>query len=346
VSWILQGAVILAVVGGVFFVVLPQIADLGEVWGVLSSLSVGQYTVLALLAAWNLATYWPMVVAAMPGLTLGQAIVVNQSATSVAMTVPAGGAVAVGVSYAMYSSWGFSRSQVARSALVTGIWNISWKLALPVLALLILVAGGDDDIGLVSSALVGLVLLAIGATLLIAALWSERLAFRVGSAVGRVARRVWPRGGRTSALWGASAARFRSQIVDLIRRRWPVLTAAELVSQVSVFLVLLASMRFAGATGRDVRWGEALAVFAVVRLASAFPIIPGNVGLAELGYVAGLVLAGAGDTQAVAAVLLFRLLTYYVQIPIGGITYLAWRRKQSWRRTPGSRMDLPLEAPR
>ena len=34
-----------------------------------------------------------------------------------AMTVPAGGAVAVGVSYAMYSSWGFGASQVALSAL-------------------------------------------------------------------------------------------------------------------------------------------------------------------------------------------------------------------------------------
>jgi uncharacterized membrane protein YbhN (UPF0104 family) len=34
----------------------------------------------------------------------------------------------------------------------------------------------------------------------------------------------------------------------------------------------------------------------------------------------------------VAAVLLFRVLTYGIQIPIGGFTYLIWRAKSSWRR--------------
>jgi uncharacterized membrane protein YbhN (UPF0104 family) len=334
------------VVGGVFLGILPQIADFGDVWEALSSLSPLQYAILALLAVWNLATYWPMVVAAMPGLTLGQAIVVNQSATSVAMTVPAGGAVAVGVSYAMYTSWGFSKAQIARSALVTGIWNLSWKLALPVLPLLLLVIGGEDDVGLISSAMAGLTLLVVAAVLLIAALWNERMAFLVGSAAGRAVGFVWRGGRRTPAGWGAAAARFRSQIVDLIRRRWLILTVAELVSQVSLFMVLLASMRFTGIGSHEVGWPQALAVFAVVRVATSFPVIPGNVGLAELGYVAGLALAGAEDAEAVAAVLLFRVLTYYIQIPIGGVTYLAWRRKRSWRRSADSRVEVPVAASR
>ena len=31
-------------------------------------------------------------------------------------------------------------------------------------------------------------------------------------------------------------------------------------------------------------------------------------------------------------VLLFRVLTYGIQIPIGGVTYLIWKEKRSWRR--------------
>jgi len=90
-----------AVVAAVFVGVLPRIADLDQVWAAIGSLTSAQYLVLALLAAWNLLTYWPMLVAAMPGLTLAQAAVVCQSSTTVAMTVPGGGALAVGVSYAM-----------------------------------------------------------------------------------------------------------------------------------------------------------------------------------------------------------------------------------------------------
>jgi uncharacterized membrane protein YbhN (UPF0104 family) len=54
----------------------------------------------------------------------------------------------------------------------------------------------------------------------------------------------------------------------------------------------------------------------------------------ELTYSAGLVLAGGDQmrVQAVAAALLFRLLTYGLQIPLGGITCLIWQRETSWRR--------------
>src|SRR5438105_12293679 len=105
-----------AVVVGVFFGVLPHIANLDDVWREIRGMTWNEDIVLGLLASLNLVTYWPMLVAAMPGLTLAQAAVVCQTSTSVAMTLPAGGALAVGVSYAMYTSWGFSGVDVARSA--------------------------------------------------------------------------------------------------------------------------------------------------------------------------------------------------------------------------------------
>ena len=35
--------------------------------------------------------------------------------------------------------------------------------------------------------------------------------------------------------------------------------------------------------------------------------------------------------QVVAAVLMFRLLTYVLPILLGGCTYIFWRRNKSWR---------------
>src|SRR5437899_11149836 len=120
-----------AVVVAVFFFVLPRITNLGHVWRDIRGLSWQDDAILVALTALNIVTYWPMLVAAMPGLRLGQAAVVCQSSTSVAMTLPAGGALAVGVSFAMYASWGFTAADVARSAMATLLANLSFKVIPP-----------------------------------------------------------------------------------------------------------------------------------------------------------------------------------------------------------------------
>jgi uncharacterized membrane protein YbhN (UPF0104 family) len=84
-----------------------------------------------------------------------------------------------------------------------------------------------------------------------------------------------------------------------------------------------------------------LAVFAFARLLSAAPITPGGVGVVELALIGGLYAAGRGSAdvpidvfraQVTAATLLFRTLTYGIQIPLGGFTYLVWQRKATWRK--------------
>jgi uncharacterized protein (TIRG00374 family) len=69
-----------------------------------------------------------------------------------------------------------------------------------------------------------------------------------------------------------------------------------------------------------------LAVFAVTRLVTIVPITPGALGVAELSYVAGLTAVGVGAGAAAGAVLLFRLLTWFLPIPLGLCAWLVWRR--------------------
>ena len=63
----------------------------------------------------------------------------------------------------------------------------------------------------------------------------------------------------------------------------------------------------------------------------------------ELALIGGLYAAGRHHAdvplsefkaQITAATLLFRTLTYGIQIPIGGFTYIVWRRKKSWLKAP------------
>jgi hypothetical protein len=49
-----------------------------------------------------------------------------------------------------------------------------------------------------------------------------------------------------------------------------------------------------------------------------------------------MVAAGASSSAALAGDLVFRTLTYLLPIPVGGMTYVIWRRKKSWRKPGGT----------
>jgi hypothetical protein len=46
-----------------------------------------------------------------------------------------------------------------------------------------------------------------------------------------------------------------------------------------------------------------------------------------------------------AAVLVFRTLTYGIQIPLGGFTYLIWRLNKSWRKPVQAEPERHAAAP-
>src|SRR5436309_3074129 len=111
---------------------------------------------------------------------------------------------------------------------------------------------------------------------------------------------------------------------------------ATVVSHLSLFLVLLLALRFSGVTVDQVGWTEALVVFAFARLLTAVPFTPGGVGFVEVAMISGLAAAGGTHAAVAAGVLVFRVLTYVLPIPLGVLTYLFWQRNRSWRRAPNS----------
>lgn len=330
----IQALVSVALVVAIFVVAIPRIADYHDVWATIADLTPLELWSLVVLMLFNLLTYWLANAAALPGLRLWRSAVVTQTTTSVANTVPAGGAVAVGLTYQILGSWGFMKSEISLYVLVTGVWNVFTKLALPVVSLGLLAVTGQLTSALVLAAIVGVLALLVAVVLFGLMLWKEAFAHRIGDGLGRAVswvRRLVRRGPVTG--WGDAAVRFRKQTIQLVGRRWPWLTATTVTSHLALYLVLLFSLRHVGVSEHEVSWAQVLAVFAFGRLISALPITPGGLGVIELGYIGGLVAAGGNEPQVVAAVLLFRVLTYGVQIPLGGITYLIWRAKRSWRST-------------
>jgi putative heme transporter len=329
----IQIALSLAVVVIVFIFALPQFADFSEVWAVMRAMTWLELLTLAIVAAWNIATYWILMVGSLPGSNYWQAMKVNQASTAIANTVPGGGAIGIGVTYAMYSAYGFSRNEVGLSVLVSGLWNNFAKLALPIVALALLAVQGDASTARLVAALLGIGGLATVLVMFGLILRSDRLARRLGNRFGSwvsSARRLLHRPPVSD--WGAAFAGFRHDAVDLLKKRWVWLTLATLVSHLSLYLVLLLSLRHVGVSDAEVGWAAVLAAFSFARLATALPITPGGLGVVELVLTASLVSAGGPRAPVVAAVLIYRILTYVVPIAIGLLAYIRWSRGMEARR--------------
>src|SRR5204863_6376467 len=102
VRWktILGAVASIAIVVGIFAWAIPKFADYNAVLDALGTLTSIEFWTLFAAMIFNLLTYWWANQAALPGLGIGKAAVLTQTTTSVANTLPAGGAIAIGLTYA------------------------------------------------------------------------------------------------------------------------------------------------------------------------------------------------------------------------------------------------------
>ncbi|MCY7302347.1 MAG: lysylphosphatidylglycerol synthase domain-containing protein, partial [Thermoleophilia bacterium] len=126
---------------------------------------------------------------------------------------------------------------------------------------------------------------------------------------------------------GESFVRFRNEVVDLLARRWHVLTLAALAGSLTVFLLLVLSLRAVGVPASEVGVIEIFAAWSLVRIIGAIPITPGGFGIVELGLTTALVAFGGANAGVVAAVLIYRFLTVVPTLVLGGLAALAWRSR-------------------
>lgn len=323
---LLLGALGLAVVIVTFAVVLPKIASYSDVWRVLRTLDTWWILALAATVVLNVVTYVPPWMLALPGLRFRQALPFTQASTALTYVAPGGGLVGMAGSYGLLRTWGFGPNEVARAVTVTGIWNQLANLLLPVVAVMLLGIEGGRDALLTTAAVVGASVFTGTVGLLAVVLWTDGFARAVGELAGRVASRVLRvvRKGPVSG-WPEGFVTFRRGTVDLIRRRWHWLTVAAILGNLTVFLVLIVSLRAVGTEPTEVTLIEAFAGWALARALQLIPLTPGGVGPVELGLTAILVGFGGPNAEVVAAVLLYRALTILPTLLLGLATLGAWR---------------------
>lgn len=330
---LLSGVLTYGVVVLALWFLVKQLRSSGGIGDALALIQPGQVAAMVVLGVVNLATNWPPITIALPGLRMREAAVTNTASSALSNTVPEGGAVATALNVAMLRSWGFTVRDITSEILVTGTWSQLTKYVLLVLTLGLVVLQGTAPSGAGGWALLLAALVAVAVVLLLLVLRSEGFAQRLGRFVDSFLTRVttWVRH-PTHTHFADDVPRFRTGVVGLLRVRWGRLTVAMIVSLLTSGSILYVACLMQG-LGGTVTWGLAMTAYGLATFASLLVPTPGGLGVAEVVLVSVLSWAAPESAQAavLAAVLLYRLATFLVPIPIGLVTYLYWRRSTAWR---------------
>jgi uncharacterized membrane protein YbhN (UPF0104 family) len=318
-----------ALATGILALALPRVAGAqwSQIAAALGGLGLAQ---LALLTVVWLAGLWaqtPALAAALPGLSHRRALLLNLTGSFVSNLLPLGGAAGTVANWRMARSWGFTTAAFSRWAVLTNLVDTLLKLVLPGFALLWLAVAGVEAQGSVgTAAYVGLGLLT-GSVLVV---WLVARDDRAVHWLGRVADRVVARlrfVRPPAEGYAARAAAFRRDSAALVARGWGRMVGGKLAYAALQAVLLWLCLRMVGV---PVHPAVVAAAFAVERILTMVAITPGATGFVELGMAGVLVAFHVEPATAAAGVLLYRAFVFGAEIPVGGLSMLAW----SLRRRP------------
>jgi len=312
----------LALGGLSLYLLAPKLISVFTSWPELKTLK-PQWVALALgFEALSYVSLWTMQRVALHAsswFTVGTSQLASGAVGSV---VPGGAATAGAFGYRMLVQAGIRGADVASGLAATTIATSATVLAMPLLALPAIVGGVAAPKGLVQAAYIGIAGFVAVAVLSAAAFGFDRPLLVVGRAARWLIRRVLRRDAAADLPERLLAQRDRMK--EAFGRRWYIALAGSVGKVGFDYVALICCLAAVGA-----RPSPSLALLAYIAgaLLAMIPVTPGGLGFVEAGLTGMLTLAGVGGEQAVVATLAYRLVSFWIPIPAGGIAYLLFRRR-------------------
>jgi uncharacterized protein (TIRG00374 family) len=242
--------------------------------------------------------------------------------------IPGGGAAAVALQHRMLVRAGLPTGRIVSALTGASIFLFSTVLALPLLSLPAILAGTPVDRGLKEAAILGagvfILILAAGTTVFV---WSRPLALVgdvVAAALNRTLRRHQPVRHLSDRLLSE-----RDSLRTAFGRRWRTAILSSAGWWIFDYLALLACLR---AVGAEPSPSLVLLAYVAASLLGMIPLTPGGLGFVEAGLTGMLALAGVEATEAAVATLAYRLVSFWLPIPVGGASYVVFLRRYPERR--------------
>jgi uncharacterized protein (TIRG00374 family) len=236
--------------------------------------------------------------------------------------VPGGAATAGAFSYRMLVRAGVRGDDVAGGLTAVSVANTATVLAFPLLALPAIIGGLQAPRGLLTTAYIGAGAFAVAVAAGLASFLWDRPLLTAGRAVDALLRLLPSK--RDVHGTGERLLKQRDGLRNAFGARWPFALCGIVGKPAFDYLGLICCLAAVG-----VRPNPSLVVLAYsgACLLALIPFTPGGLGFVEAGLTGLLTLAGASAHEAVVATLAYRLLTFWLPLPLGGIAYLLHRRR-------------------
>jgi uncharacterized protein (TIRG00374 family) len=326
-------ALALAVTGVGLYVVTPSLLSAFGAWPRLAEVQPHWFLLLVLLETGSPASLWWLTRLALaphpedgngstpPPQVRWGTVASSQLAGSAASKVVPGGAATGGVVQAKVLIQAGQPAAAVTSALTgVGLITTAVLLLLPVLTVPALLIGPPPaeqlQLGLLVSLIVAIVIVAVGVIVL---MW-PRVLIAVGRLVGHVLGRV--RSTITPDSVATMLSGQRARVAAAFEGRWWVAVFLAAAHRMFDYAALVAAL---AAFGVHARPSEVLLAFVVAQALAMVPITPGGLGFVESGLSALLVVIGVPVDVAVVATLLYRLVSFWLPIPVGVLAWAGWR---------------------
>jgi uncharacterized protein (TIRG00374 family) len=218
---------------------------------------------------------------------------------------------------------GVDEGTAAAGLATSTLLQVGTALALPLLALPGILAGAPVAHGLLTALAVGIIALVVLVIVGAVTLESDGLLRGVGGVIewtlNHTVDRRHPISGVSRELLDD-----RDAIRSTLRTRWRAALTSAAANTLFDYAALLAALR---AVHADPRPSLVVLAYTAAEVLSQVPFTPGGLGFVEAGLAGTLTLAGVPASEAVAATLLYRLVSYWLPIPVGGVGYLLFRRR-------------------
>jgi uncharacterized protein (TIRG00374 family) len=272
--------------------------------------------------------------------TFGRALTIHDVGTAVTKGVPLGGPIATGLRWAIARDADIPTTRLASALVGHGIATtfVTWLLPLLVLALE-LTQRSPTTSDVVMLAICALVLTGSAGFWLVV-LRADSVGERIAGWIGNVIERIRRRRPSWSVPDVATGLLEVRSSLRLVARRPGGLLVRTAAAHASGAIILYVALRGLG-VGDELGDLEFARVFFVVTLLSSFVPVPGGLGVVEAGLTGALVGAGVVASTALAAVLVFRLLTYVAPILVGAALYVVWRAGVRRRRSSAANPAAP-----
>ena len=306
------------------YVLWPSLLKVFSAWPELLRLAPEWFVVMLGLEVASFVCVWGLQRIALRSRSWFGVATAQLAGNAVSRLVPGGAAAGGAVQFGMLVADGVEPAQVGTGLTVASLISTATLLILPLLSVPAVLLGRPVPSGLAQAAWLG------GAVFVVAfgfgwmLLANDRAILAVGRVIGWVANRT-VRGGRPPKVGTPERLLSeRNQVADDLQEHWWKALLFALGNWLFDYLALLAALT---AVGSHPRPTLVLLAYVASMILGMIPITPGGLGFVEAGLTALLALAGVHAADAVTATLAYRLVSYWLPLPAGGVAGLLHARR-------------------